>query len=382
MIANSLSQEKTLINRAVSWLQTNLPETWKAEATSQTIVSQSQSSAPKVVDTLITITPPQQGGDVQLLVEAKTTFAPRDAEQLFSGVARQLRNLNSSYPILVVAPWLSERTQEVLTKEEINYLDLTGNVRIALNYPPVFITHSGASRNPTPALRAPARLKGPKAGRLARLLIDIAPPYGVSQIAEVTGLAPGYISRLLTSLDDDALIERTARGQVVSVDIFQLLRRWTQTYDVFKSNETTSFVAAQGPEDLLGRLTTLPSSFPPVAVTGSFSAVRFAPVAAPSLLVLYCSEPSALASELGLLPADRGSNVAILKPFDAVVWVATTEESGVTYAAVSQTAADCLTGNGRMPAEGDALATWMEKNQSRWRLPSISDLPGNARTAK
>ena len=382
MIANSLSQEKTLINRAVSWLQTNLPETWKAEATSQTIVSQSQSSAPKVVDTLITITPPQQGGGVQLLVEAKTTFAPRDAEQLFSGVARQLRNLNSSYPILVVAPWLSERTQEVLTKEEINYLDLTGNVRIALNYPPVFITHSGASRNPTPALRAPARLKGPKAGRLARLLIDIAPPYGVSQIAEVTGLAPGYISRLLTSLDDDALIERTARGQVVSVDIFQLLRRWTQTYDVFKSNETTSFVAAQGPEDLLGRLTTLPSSFPPVAVTGSFSAVRFAPVAAPSLLVLYCSEPSALASELRLLPADRGSNVAILKPFDAVVWEATTEESGVTYAAVSQTAADCLTGNGRMPAEGDALATWMEKNQSRWRLPSISDLPGNARTAK
>lgn len=382
MLANSLSQEKTLINRAVSWLQTNLPETWKAEATSQTIVSQSQSSAPKVVDTLITITPPQQGGGVQLLVEAKTTFAPRDAEQLFSGVARQLRNLNSSYPILVVAPWLSERTQEVLTKEEINYLDLTGNVRIALNYPPVFITHSGASRNPTPALRAPARLKGPKAGRLARLLIDIAPPYGVSQIAEVTGLAPGYISRLLTSLDDDALIERTARGQVVSVDIFQLLRRWTQTYDVFKSNETTSFVAAQGPEDLLGRLTTLPSSFPPVAVTGSFSAVRFAPVAAPSLLVLYCSEPSALASELGLLPADRGSNVAILKPFDAVVWEATTEESGVTYAAVSQTAADCLTGNGRMPAEGDALATWMEKNQSRWRLPSISDLPGSARTAK
>ncbi len=193
MMANSLSEEKTLINQAISWLQTNLPETWKAETASQTIVSQGQSRAPKVVDALITITPPQQGGGVQLLVEAKTTFAPRDAEQLFSGVARQLRNLNSNYPILVVAPWLSERTQEVLTKEDINYLDLTGNVRIALNYPPVFITHRGALRNPAPSPRAPARLKGPKAGRLARLLIDVAPPYGVSQIAQATGLAPGYI---------------------------------------------------------------------------------------------------------------------------------------------------------------------------------------------
>jgi hypothetical protein len=379
--ANSLSEEKSLINRAISWLQINLPETWKAEAASQTVVSPGQSRSPRIIDALITLTPPQQNGGVSLLVEAKSTFAPRDAEQLFSGVARQLRNLNSNYPILVVAPWLSERTQEVLTKEDINYLDLTGNVRIALNYPPVFITHKGASRNPAPSPRAPARLKGPKAGRLARLLIDVAPPYGVSEIAVATGLAPGYVSRLLTSLDDDALIERAQRGQVVSVNISQLLRRWTQTYDVFKSNEASSFVAPQGPEEVLGRLTSLPSSSPTVAVTGSFSAVRFAPVAAPSLLVLYCSEPDTLAKELQLLPADRGSNVALLRPFDPVVWERTTEESGVKYAAVSQTAADCLTGNGRMPAEGDALTTWMEINQSQWRLPSISDLQGSERTA-
>jgi len=380
MSANSLSEEKSLINRAISWLQINLPETWKAEAASQTVVSPGQSRPPRIIDALITLTPPQQNGGVSLLVEAKSTFAPRDAEQLFSGVARQLRNLNSNYPILVVAPWLSERTQEVLTKEDINYLDLTGNVRIALNYPPVFITHKGASRNPTPSLRAPARLKGPKAGRLARLLIDVAPPYGVSEIAVATGLAPGYVSRMLESLDEDALIVRTRRGQVESVDIPPLLRRWTQTYDVFKSNATSSFVAAQGPEEILSRLGSLPPEFPRVAVTGSFSAVRFAPVAAPSLLILYCSEPSEMAKALGLLPADRGSNVVLLRPFDAVVWERTTEVSGATYAAVSQTAADCLTGNGRMPAEGEALTTWMEDNLSQWRLPSLSALRNHAPT--
>ncbi|MGH9205241.1 MAG: hypothetical protein ACRD1G_01570, partial [Acidimicrobiales bacterium] len=326
---------------------------------------------PRVVDALITITAPQ-GGGTTLLVEAKSTFAPRDAQRFLSGMASQLRILNPNYPVLVVAPWLSERAQEVLAAEDINYLDLTGNARIALNYPPLFITYKGASRNPTPSPRAAARLKGPKAGRLVRLLVDVAPPYGVSQIAETTGLAPGYVSRLLESLDEDALIGRARRGQVVSVDIPPLLRRWTQTYDVFKSNETSSFVAPQGPEEILGRLGSLPSDSPPVAVTGSFSAVRFAPVAAPSLLVLYCSEPSVVAKALGLLPADRGSNVVLLRPFDPVVWKRTTEVSGATYAAVSQTAADCLTGNGRMPAEGEALTAWMEDNLSQWRLPSIS----------
>ena len=54
--------------------------------------------------------------------------------------------------------------------------------------------------------------------------------------------------------------------------------------------------------------------------------------------------------------------------------------SGATYAAVSQTAADCLTGNGRMPAEGEALTTWMEDNLSQWRLPSLSALRNQAPT--
>jgi hypothetical protein len=378
MSANLRSQEKYLIEWAVSWFDNNLPAAWKAEASSLRMGSPDPSRPDQLVDGLITIAP-LQGASISFLVEATSTFAPRDAELFLMRMARQLRVLSPNYPILVVTPWLSERSQEILTSQNINYLDFTGNVRIALDWPSVFISSKGATRNPQPDARAAARLKGPKAGRLARFLLDVTPPYGVSQIAEVTGLAPGYVSRLLKSLDDGALIERTPRGQVLSVDIPRLLKRWTETYDVFKSNAATSYVAPRGIESILSRLASPSPDFPAVVVTGSFSAVRFAPVAAPSLLILYCSEPSALTKEFRLLPADRGSNVVVLRPFDEVVWQRTTEESGIRYAATSQTAADCLTGNGRMPAEGDALTQWLVDNQSQWRLNSISDI-GNVAT--
>jgi hypothetical protein len=42
---------------------------------------------------------------------------------------------------------------------------------------------------------------------------------------------------------------------------------------------------------------------------------------------------------------------------------------------VNQIALDCLTGNGRMPQEGEALLDWMAEDEGRWRLPSLSKLP-------
>jgi hypothetical protein len=96
-----------------------------------------------------------------------------------------------------------------------------------------------------------------------------------------------------------------------------------------------------------------------------------APVAAPALLTLYCNDPDALAVPLDLLPADEGSNVAFLRPYDRVIWDRTSTADGISYAAPSQVAVDCLTGNGRMPAEGEALLTWMTGNESTWRLPFL-----------
>jgi hypothetical protein len=84
--------------------------------------------------------------------------------------------------------------------------------------------------------------------------------------------------------------------------------------------------------------------------------------------MVYCDSPAAIGGELELIPTDQGANVVLLKPFDPVVWDRTSREDGVTFAAPSQVAVDCLTGNGRMPVEGEAVLQWMVGNEDAWRL--------------
>jgi hypothetical protein len=231
----------------------------------------------------------------------------------------------------------------------------------------------GADRDLSPTPRGKARVRGLKAGRLIRTLVDVRPPYGVRELGEATGLAPGYISTLLNTLDDDALLERSKRGRVESVDIAGLLRRWVENYELFSSNDASTFLAPRGVTRALSALADL-SEIGPSAVTGSFAAVRYAPIAAPALLVVYNETPTALAAALEMIPADSGTNVVVLRPFDPVVWERTIEGDGVRYVAPSQAAVDCLTGNGRMPSEGEALLKWMLENEEEWRLSSLADV--------
>lgn len=96
---------------------------------------------------------------------------------------------------------------------------------------------------------------------------------------------------------------------------------------------------------------------------------------------MYAEERKRLAEALGLLPADSGANVGLLSPLEPVVWERATEGDGVRYVAPSQVVVACMTGNGRMPAEGEAVLGWMVEDESRWRLPSLRAMPASAGAA-
>ncbi len=308
---------------------------------------------------------------MQIAVEARQAIYPREVLGLLSPLARAAHSLGGDVPLLVVAPWLSKRTQELLAKQRINYIDLTGNALLCLDSPAIYLETVGSPRNPAPRERGRVQMTGAKAARLIRFLVDVRPPYGVRELAAATDLAPGYVSRLLDALYREALIERRSRGPVESVDVGALLRRWASSYDIFRTNGVDASVAVGGIDRLLGDLAGGAGGGMKLAITGSVAAARLAPVTAPAVLHLYCAEPASLAEQLKLLPAEEGGDVLLLKPFDEVVWSRLREEGGLPYAAPSQVAVDCLTGNGRMPAEGEALIRWMLDDEAAWRLPSL-----------
>ena len=117
-------------------------------------------------------------------------------------------------PVLIMAPFLSPRTQERLKASGFGYADLTGNVRLSLPKAGLFLETTGARENPAPTVRDRKSLKGAKAGRLIRALADYRPPVGLRELAKRAGVDPGYTSRVIDVLNRDALVVRTARGPI------------------------------------------------------------------------------------------------------------------------------------------------------------------------
>lgn len=364
MEALEQASEAQLLDAAIELLSSRLPSDWVLEKASV-------GDDPEPRDLIIK--GPNASSQALVLVEARPDVSARDVQVLMGGPWKRWRRQAGNQPILLIAPYIGPRVRELLTEESVSYLDLTGNVRISLNYPSIFIELQGAQRDPS-RTKPRVGLRGAKVGAVVRVLADAAPPYTGAEIARAANVNEGYLSRVLETLSDEGLIERESFGPVTGVDWPAMLRRRAQTLDLFRSAGTYRYVARQGARGLLENLKGSGTSSAPT-ITGSFAAGRLAPVAAPTLLVVYTLTPRELAEELGLLPAEAGADTILIRPDNEVVFArSTADEVGLTWAAPSQVAIDCLAGSGRMPAEGAALIDWMRDNEGQWRSPSIEAL--------
>jgi hypothetical protein len=204
-------------------------------------------------------------------------------------------------------------------------------------------------------------LKGDKAARIIRQLVDFARPPGVRELAGAARVNAGYASRVLSLLETEALIARDPKGQVTAVWWEQLLRRWAQDAPLSSRGEIDTFIDPRGLQNLLRRLQLVH------AITGSLAAAKIAPVAPARLATIYVNHIGDAAQILGLRKTDAGANVMLIAPRDSYVFARSIEKEGLTYAATSQIAADLLSSPGRGPAEAEELIQWMKSNEAVWR---------------
>ncbi|MBA4370810.1 MAG: hypothetical protein C0418_04445 [Coriobacteriaceae bacterium] len=359
VMRNRTVSDNTMLARALQELRSRLPASWSVEV----VVERVQASGP---DTVVRLAGPSGKGSI-LAIEVRGRLDPIEVEPLVS--RDEMRSWqNAEATPVIVARYLGERTRDKLRSLGAGYIDLTGNMYLRLDAPAVAIERVGADKDPEPAQRPARSLKGAKAGRLVRTLVDFRAPLGTREIARISQVDPGYVSRLLTMLEREDLITREPRGPVQRTDWPGLLRAWAKDYAFMTSNGTLSCLQPRGLPALLDLLRSGSSSGGMrYAISGSLAAARRAPVAPARLGVLYVERLDQATERLGLLPADAGANVVLAEPFDDVVFQRTVLDEGLTYVAPSQAVADLLTSPGRGTEEAEALIEWMRANEEAWR---------------
>jgi len=97
------------------------------------------------------------------------------------------------------------------------------------------------------------------------------------------------------------------------------------------------------------------------------AAAQFAPVAPPRIVLCYDDDIRGLVEAAALQPVDAGANVALVEPFDSVVYERTSRRNAITVVAPSQIVVDLMTSPGRGPNEAEALIEWMGEHEDAWR---------------
>jgi hypothetical protein len=342
-------QANQVLREGLDLIRNRLPAGWTVEQRLD-----GRAAVDAAWDAQVTLRAPS-GEDATLPIEAKTRVYP-------SALSTIIPRLQAEQGILI-APFIPSSVRKQLKHLRGNFADLTGNVRLELSRPGLFIETTGAIFDPSP-IQPQRSLKAAQASRVIRSLIDNRPPYLLGDIATRAGVDAGHVSRLLKQLEQEGLLSREPRGPVTEVKWEELLRRWAEEYRVTKSNAATYLLEPRGIGPLLEGLRGTALRY---ALTGSVAASMRAAVAPARLAMLYVEDPRAVASELKLRPAAAGGNVVLLVPKDPLPFEGAVREQGLVMSAPSQVAADLLTGPGRTSSEADVFIDWMKENEDAWR---------------
>lgn len=357
MPSKTLPSEMDIIRYVERTLASRLPAGWSLEAEVEVRTGSSQ------LDLLIKVVAPD-GERAVLAIEAKRAMEPRHVPMVVDQLSSYCSDSLSDAVPVAAAPYLSPRTREMLDSASVGYVDMTGNIRIETSQPGLFISATGADRDPWPQDSDLQSLRGRGAARAVRAIVDTAPPFGVRELAAATGASAPTISRVLELLDREGIVTREPRGPVLSVDLEAAIRRWAMDYDQIGSNTATTFLEPRGLPTLEKNLAEADFTY---AATGAFAAQLFDPIAPARAATLYVEDTMRAAKQLELREIETGANVILLEPFDAVVFDRTLWRGGLRSVAPSQLCVDLLTGPGREPSQGEEILRWMEDNEDVWR---------------
>ena len=307
----------------------------------------------------------------ELLVDVKSDGSP----SVIRRAASELKSIRGSFPddanlyLAVGAPYISDEGMKICREEQIGFLDAAGNC--FLSFGEVHIEIKG-NKNLQPPKRSSKFLFSPKSSRITRvLLFDVNRWWQVQEIAVEAEISIGLVSRLKQKLlEEELVVEQDRRLKAKSPK--RLIDVWVENYK-YKRNLVKEYYSLDDVPKAEKRIADYCNQRNIPCALGLFSAAsRVAPsVRMNKSFVFVDANLDEVAGALNFKPVPSGSNVVLLKPYDAGVFYKNRDFDGLKVVSDVQIYIDLKSYRGRGEEAADFLMQYLL--EPSWRQNQNTD---------
>jgi hypothetical protein len=306
---------------------------------------------------------------ITFIVEIKGLSTP---QAFAAGIAvLKTATLPKNRPPLLITPFLSESQLQELEREGINGLDLCGNGTI--NVPPKLTVFRSGKPNRFPSYGPIKNIYRKNSSLVGRLLFSFPNPPSVMRIVEeisrrdilspamgLPSLSIGTVSKALSRMEEDLIIERKPNG-IALLQPDALLDKLSRNYVNPAGIAVSLKVNASGKDlyQILSRAATQIKA--PIVATGLFSVSRYAVMQREEKLLIYCPRTDALLEQLAPTSSatDRFPNLEIFDTQEAPSYFDAREENDFFWASPIQTYLELMAGDKRDQETADQVRSFL-----------------------
>ena len=294
-----------------------------------------------------------EGLSQKLFVEVKGRGERRFVEAYMG----QMKNRAEPGDCVFVAPYLSEQSCTLLKDRGYNYMDLSGNCRIATQSVYIFI--SGQPNRYLPENKPGKYLNRSSSAAskvLRTMLNDPDKAWKVKELVEASDTSLGTVSNVKRFLIDNAwaeeVISPAAEGRAAGFrlrNVSELLRAWAKEYGK-RSGDVREYYTLDSVPEFERNATQWRERHGDVACLGGFSAAaRYAPVVRYNRAEVYVDHQDLreFIEDMELKAVSSGGNVLVMLPTDDTELMYTREIDGAGVTSPVQTVLDLIIRPGR-----------------------------------
>jgi hypothetical protein len=291
-------------------------------------------------------------GEWTVVLECKQSGQPRLAREAANAILRWTAGRPNAIGVFA-APYVSPEAADILGRENIGYVDLSGNCR--LSFDKVYIRIEGRP-NKFAQQRDLRSLYSPKAERVLRaLLLEPKRGWKIKDLAAAARVSLGQASNVKKLLEDREWLRRSDQGTFLT-EPSKLLEEWSENYS-YRKNKSWDFYSTDEPSQIEAKIATACADLGlGYALAGFSAASRLAPSVRYQRVMAYVSEQiEQVAERTGLKPVASGPNVVLFEPYDEGVMAGSRDVDDIRITSPIQTYLDLRGFRGRGEEAAEAV---------------------------